>query len=102
MEEGKAEDIPGDEKVSTALQEEADYFGIPYPYSLSDPLANEMEIYSSRSNIKLKKALLAFCDSYHLVCIKPTVWLLHFLNTFGASCESKIIAVYAIRADGTD
>ncbi|NWH98139.1 KCD18 protein, partial [Tichodroma muraria] len=94
--------IPGDEQVRTALQEEADYFGIPYPYSLSDHLANEMETYSSRSNIELKKALLDFCDSYHLVCTKPTVWVLHYLNTSGASCESKIIGVFATRADGTD
>ncbi|NXM80870.1 KCD18 protein, partial [Oenanthe oenanthe] len=94
--------IPGDEKIRTALQEEADYFGIPYPYSLSDHLANEMETYSSRSNIELKKALFDFCDSYNLVCTKPTVWVLHYLNTSGASCESKIIGVYATRADGTD
>ncbi|NXL74780.1 KCD18 protein, partial [Leptocoma aspasia] len=94
--------IPGDEQVRTALQEEADYFGIPYPYSLSDHLANEMETYSSRSSIELKKALLDFCDSYHLVCTKPTVWVLHYLNTSGASCESKIVGVYATRADGTD
>ncbi|KAI1237059.1 BTB/POZ domain-containing protein KCTD18, partial [Lamprotornis superbus] len=94
--------IPGDEQIRTALQEEADYFGIPNPYSLSDHLANEMETYSSRPNIELKKALLDFCDSYHLVCTKPTVWVLHYLNTSGASCESKIIGVYAKRADGTD
>ncbi|KAM3667825.1 LOW QUALITY PROTEIN: BTB/POZ domain-containing protein KCTD18 [Ammospiza maritima maritima] len=93
--------IPEDEKVRTALQEEADYFGIPYPYSLSDHLANEMEVHSSRSNIELKKDLLDFCDSYNLVCTKPTV-LLHYLNTSGASCESKIIGVYTTRADGTD
>lgn len=49
--------IPGDEQIRTALQEEADYFGIPYPYSLSDHLANEMETYSSRSNTELKKVL---------------------------------------------
>ncbi|KAF4799626.1 BTB/POZ domain-containing protein KCTD18 [Turdus rufiventris] len=94
--------IPGDEQIRTALQEEADYFGIPYPYSLSDHLANEMETYSSRSNTELKKALLDFCDSYHLVCTKPTVWVLHYLNTSGVSCESKIIGVYATRTDGTD
>ncbi|NXE91856.1 KCD18 protein, partial [Menura novaehollandiae] len=94
--------IPGDEQIRIALQEEADYFGIPYPYSLSDHLANEMETYSSRSNIELKKALLDFCDSYDLVCTKPTVWVLHYLNTSGASCESKIIGVFATRADGTD
>ncbi|XP_027735895.1 BTB/POZ domain-containing protein KCTD18 [Empidonax traillii] len=94
--------IPGDEQIRIALQEEADYFGIPYPYSLSDHLANEMETYSSRSNIELKKALLDFCDSYDLVCTKPTVWVLHYLNTSGASCESKILGVYATRADGTD
>ena len=39
---------PSDEQTRAALQEEADYFGIPYPYSLSDHLANEMETYSLR------------------------------------------------------
>lgn len=48
------------------------------------------------------QALLDFCDSYNLVCTKPTVWILHYLNSSGASCESKIIGVYATRADGTD
>ncbi|OXB53435.1 hypothetical protein ASZ78_010312 [Callipepla squamata] len=94
--------IPEDKEIRTALQEEADYFGIPYPYSLSDHLANEMETYSLRSNVELKKALLDFCNSYDLVCTKPTVWVLHYLSTSGASCESKIIGVYATRADGTD
>ncbi|KAM9380594.1 BTB/POZ domain-containing protein KCTD18 [Phaethornis superciliosus] len=94
--------IPEDEQIRTALQEEADYFGIPYPYSLSDHLANEMETYSLKLNIELKKVLLDFCDSYDLVCTKPTVWVLHYLNTSGVSCESKIIGVYATRADGTD
>nr|XP_002712572.1 BTB/POZ domain-containing protein KCTD18 [Oryctolagus cuniculus] len=94
--------IPTDEQTRVALQEEADYFGIPYPYSLSDHLANEMETYSLRSNIELKKALADFCDSYGLVCNKPTVWVLHYLNTSGASCESRIIGVYATKTDGTD
>ncbi|NXY42791.1 KCD18 protein, partial [Ceuthmochares aereus] len=94
--------IPEDEQIRIALQEEADYFGIPYPYSLSDHLANEMETYSSRSNTELKKALLDFCGSYDLVCTQPTVWVLHYLNTCGASCESKIVGVYATKADGTD
>uniref|UniRef100_A0A2R8MI03 Potassium channel tetramerization domain containing 18 n=1 Tax=Callithrix jacchus TaxID=9483 RepID=A0A2R8MI03_CALJA len=94
--------IPTDEQTRIALQEEADYFGIPYPYSLSDHLANEMETYSLRSNIELKKALTDFCDSYGLVCNKPTVWVLHYLNTSGASCESRIIGVYATKNDGTD
>ncbi|XP_037379689.1 BTB/POZ domain-containing protein KCTD18 [Talpa occidentalis] len=94
--------IPTDEQTRVALQEEADYFGIPYPYSLSDHLANEMETYSLRSNIELKKALTDFCDSYGLVCNKPTVWVLHYLNTSGASCESRIIGVYATKSDGTD
>ncbi|XP_036276727.1 BTB/POZ domain-containing protein KCTD18 [Pipistrellus kuhlii] len=94
--------IPTGEQTRVALQEEADYFGIPYPYSLSDHLANEMETYSLRSNIELKKALTDFCDSYGLVCTKPTVWVLHYLNTSGASCESRIIGVYATKMDGTD
>ncbi|KAM9548952.1 BTB/POZ domain-containing protein KCTD18 [Guaruba guarouba] len=94
--------IPEDEQTRIALQEEADYFGIPYPYSLSDHLANEMETYSLTSNIELKQALLDFCDSYDLVCTKPTVWVLHYRNTSGACCESKIIGVYATKADGTD
>ncbi|XP_035954405.2 BTB/POZ domain-containing protein KCTD18 [Halichoerus grypus] len=94
--------VPTDEQTRGALQEEADYFGIPYPYSLSDHLANEMETYSLRSNIELKKALTDFCDSYGLVCNKPTVWVLHYLNTSGASCESRIIGVYSTKTDGTD
>lgn len=94
--------IPTEEQTRVALQEEADYFGIPYPYSLSDHLANEMETYSLRSNIELKKALTDFCDSYGLVCNKPTVWVLHYLNTSGASCESRIIGVYSTKTDGTD
>ncbi|NXU56513.1 KCD18 protein, partial [Turnix velox] len=94
--------IPEDEQVRIALQEEADYFGIPYSYSLSDHLANEMETYSLRTNIELKKALVENCNSYDLVCTKPTVWVLHYLSTSGASCESKILGVYATRGDGTD
>ncbi|XP_060050162.1 BTB/POZ domain-containing protein KCTD18 isoform X3 [Erinaceus europaeus] len=67
--------IPTDEQTRLALQEEADYFGIPYPYSLSDHLANEMETYSLReagNNIQyiwsyysvaeLKKMMDAFDD----------------------------------------
>ncbi|KAM6174289.1 BTB/POZ domain-containing protein KCTD18 [Erethizon dorsatum] len=94
--------IPEDEQTRVALQEEADYFGIPYPDSLSDHLATEMETYSLRSNIELKKALADFCGSYGLVCSEPTVWVLHYLSTSGASCESRVIGVYATRADGTD
>ncbi|KAJ6665298.1 hypothetical protein lerEdw1_004347 [Lerista edwardsae] len=93
--------LPEDDQMQIALQEEADYFGIPYPYSLADHLANEMETYSLRSNIELKKALVDFCDSYGLKCTKPTVWVLHYLNTSGASCESRIIGVYATKTDGT-
>ncbi|NXC20915.1 KCD18 protein, partial [Corythaeola cristata] len=54
------------------------------------------------SAVRIRNALLDFCDSYDLVCTKPTVWVLHYLNTSGASCESKIIGVYATRADGID
>ncbi|XP_023568145.1 BTB/POZ domain-containing protein KCTD18 isoform X1 [Octodon degus] len=94
--------IPEDEQTRVALQEEADYFGIPYPDSLSDHLATEMETYSLRSNIELKKALADFCDSYGLVCSEPSVWVLHYLSTSGTSCESRVIGVYATRADGMD
>ncbi|XP_061464045.1 BTB/POZ domain-containing protein KCTD18 isoform X2 [Rhineura floridana] len=93
--------LPDDEQTRIALHKEADYFGIPYPYNLADHLANEMETYSLRSNIELKKALTGFCESYGLICAKPTVWVLHYLNTSGASCESRIIGVYAMKADGT-
>ncbi|EDL99014.1 similar to potassium channel tetramerisation domain containing 18 (predicted), isoform CRA_b [Rattus norvegicus] len=70
---------PSDEQTRTALQEEADYFGIPYPYSLSDHLANEMETYSLRSNIELKK-VLAFSQvlKYIFICTKQYV-ILHSL-----------------------
>lgn len=47
--------LPEDEQTRIALHEEADYFGIPYPYNLADHLANEMETYSLRSNTELKK-----------------------------------------------
>ncbi|XP_005989580.1 BTB/POZ domain-containing protein KCTD18 isoform X2 [Latimeria chalumnae] len=94
--------VPEDEQTRLALQEEADYFGIPYPYNLTDHLANEMESYSLKSNIELKKALSDFCDSYGLTCTKPTVWVLHYLNTSGASCESKILGVYTTKEDGIE
>ncbi|XP_018424712.1 PREDICTED: BTB/POZ domain-containing protein KCTD18 [Nanorana parkeri] len=92
--------IPSDEQTRIALQEEADYFGIPYPYSLPEHLANEMETHSSNSNLELRKVLFDFCDSYGLICTKPTVWVLHYLHTCGSSCESRIIGIYATREDG--
>ncbi|XP_068103057.1 BTB/POZ domain-containing protein KCTD18 isoform X2 [Hyperolius riggenbachi] len=92
--------IPGDEQTRIALQEEADYFGIPFPYSLTEHLANEMETHSCKSNFELQKVLFDFCDSYGLICTKPTVWVLHYLHTCGSSCESKIIGIYATKEDG--
>lgn len=56
--------LPEDEQTRIVLQEEADYFGIPYPYSLADHLANEMETYCIRSDIELKKVfvkILPYC-----------------------------------------
>ncbi|KAJ1187332.1 hypothetical protein NDU88_004109 [Pleurodeles waltl] len=94
--------VPTDCSTQIALQEEADYFGIPYPYNLIDHLANEMEAYCIKSSLEIKKVLSEFCDSYDLLCTQPTVWVLHYLNTCGASCESKIIGVYATKEDGTD
>lgn len=94
--------VPTDHQTQIALQEEADYFGIPYPYNLIDHLANEMETYCVKSSLEIKKVLSEFCDSYDLLCTKPSVWVLHYLNTCGASCESKIIGVYATKEDGTD
>ncbi|XP_053554697.1 BTB/POZ domain-containing protein KCTD18 [Bombina bombina] len=93
--------IPEDEQTRIALQEEADYFGIPYPYSLTDHMANEMETCCLRSNLELKRVLLDFCDSYGLICTKATVWVLHYLHTSGSSIESKVIGVYATKEDGT-
>ncbi|XP_075036202.1 BTB/POZ domain-containing protein KCTD18 isoform X1 [Mixophyes fleayi] len=92
--------IPEDEQMRIALQDEADYFGIPYPYNLTDHLANEMETYSLKSNVELKKVLFDFCDSYGVICTKPTVWVLHYLHTSGSSCESKVIGIYATKDDG--
>ncbi|XP_007898270.1 BTB/POZ domain-containing protein KCTD18 [Callorhinchus milii] len=94
--------IPKEETTRVALQEEADYFGIPYPYSLTDHLSSEMETHCSRSNIEIKKALTDLCDSYGLICTKPTVWILHYLNTCGASCESKILGVFASKSEGVE
>ncbi|KAM8934113.1 BTB/POZ domain-containing protein KCTD18 [Pelodytes ibericus] len=92
--------IPNDEQTRIALQEEADYFGIPYPYNLTDHLANEMETYALNSNMELKKVLIDFCDSYGLMCTKGTVWVLNYLHTSGSSCQSKVIGVYATKEDG--
>ncbi|XP_041057063.1 BTB/POZ domain-containing protein KCTD18-like isoform X1 [Carcharodon carcharias] len=92
--------IPEEARTRVALQEEADYFGIPYPYSLTDYLSSEMERHCSRSNIEIKKALTDICDSYGLICTNPMVWILHYLNTCGASCESKILGVFASKTEG--
>ncbi|KAG8432872.1 hypothetical protein GDO86_017215 [Hymenochirus boettgeri] len=92
--------FPEEEGTRIALQEEADYFGIPYPYNLTDHLANEMETFILKSNVELKKVLLDFCDSYELRCTKPSVWVVHYLHTSGSSCESKVIGVYATKKDG--
>ncbi|KAM4697846.1 BTB/POZ domain-containing protein KCTD18 [Rhinophrynus dorsalis] len=92
--------FPEDEQTRIALQEEADYFGIPYPYNLTDHLANEMENYSLKENVELKRVLLDFCDSYGLICTSATVWVLHYLHTSGSSCENKVIGVYATKEDG--
>lgn len=54
--------IPENEETRIALQEEADYFGIPYPYSLVDHLANEMETYCFRTNVELKKVRIFLCS----------------------------------------
>ncbi|XP_048391209.2 BTB/POZ domain-containing protein KCTD18-like isoform X2 [Stegostoma tigrinum] len=92
--------IPEETKTRVALQEEADYFGIPYPYSLTDYLSSEMERHCSRSNMEIKKALTDMCASYGLICTKPVVWILHYLNTCGASCESKILGVFTSKIEG--
>ncbi|XP_048455051.1 BTB/POZ domain-containing protein KCTD18 [Rhincodon typus] len=92
--------IPEETKTRVALQEEADYFGIPYPYSLTDYLSSEMERHCSRSNMEIKKALTDMCASYGLICTNPVVWILHYLNTCGASCESKILGVFTSKIEG--
>ncbi|XP_060684010.1 BTB/POZ domain-containing protein KCTD18-like [Hemiscyllium ocellatum] len=92
--------IPEEMRTRVALQEEADYFGIPYPYSLTDYLSSEMERHCSRSNSEIKKTLTDICASYGLICTRPMVWILHYLNTCGASCESKILGVFTSKAEG--
>ncbi|XP_078260417.1 BTB/POZ domain-containing protein KCTD18-like isoform X2 [Rhinoraja longicauda] len=59
-----------------------------------------MERHCSKSNIEIKKALSDMCDSYGLICTNPMVWILHYLNTCGASCESKILGVFASKIEG--
>uniref|UniRef100_A0A6I8S4Z6 BTB domain-containing protein n=1 Tax=Xenopus tropicalis TaxID=8364 RepID=A0A6I8S4Z6_XENTR len=81
--------IPEDEQTRIALQEEADYFGISYPYNLTYHLANEMETYSLKSN-RVKKGATVI-----LLFV-----LLHYLHTCGSSCESKVLWVYATKEDG--
>lgn len=92
--------IPDEARTRVALQEEADYFGIPFPCSLTDYLSSEMERHCSKSDIEIKKALSDMCDSYGLICTHPMVWILHYLNTCGASCESKILGVFASKIEG--
>lgn len=57
--------LPEDERTCRALQEEADYFGIPYPPSLADHLANEMEALCGRANVELKKVLALPYHHHH-------------------------------------
>uniref|UniRef100_G3RDW7 Potassium channel tetramerization domain containing 18 n=1 Tax=Gorilla gorilla gorilla TaxID=9595 RepID=G3RDW7_GORGO len=85
--------IPTDEQTRIALQEEADYFGIPYPYSLSDHLANEMETYSLRSNIELKKVLSV--NTKHLVCVR------HYSRHLGYNSEHNIVPVQSTYSSKT-
>ncbi|KAB1279011.1 BTB/POZ domain-containing protein KCTD18 [Camelus dromedarius] len=66
------------------------------------PNGAEYIFHQSSENTKDRQALTDFCDSYGLVCSKPTVWVLHYLSTSGASCESRIIGVFSTKTDGTD
>lgn len=98
--------IPEDEQIRIALQEEADYFGIPYPYSLSDHLANEMETYSLRSNVELKKVCIfliflkmySFKDISHLLLDTKTV----YVQVSSFLLPLQIIQSFRIRNPRTD
>ncbi|XP_032807180.1 BTB/POZ domain-containing protein KCTD18 [Petromyzon marinus] len=92
--------IPTDEKTRIALQGEADYFGIPYPYSLSGHLHHEIDTYRSRGKVDTHQVLSELCEENGLVCTEPTVWVLHYLNTCDASCESRVLGLYVNKADG--
>ncbi|MBN3307507.1 KCD18 protein, partial [Amia calva] len=86
--------LPGDEETRAAVQREADYFGVPFPRSLTDQLAMELEAGAEREDTPLRQALGDLCQAYGMVCAKPAVWVLHYLSACGASCESKVLGVY--------
>uniref|UniRef100_UPI00358DEE3B BTB/POZ domain-containing protein KCTD18 isoform X2 n=1 Tax=Myxine glutinosa TaxID=7769 RepID=UPI00358DEE3B len=81
-------------------QDEADYFGIPYPCSLAEHLRNEVAAHTSQKCLQISEVLAEACAKLGFVCAEPTVWVLHYLNTCDASCESKIIGIYTSRAEG--
>uniref|UniRef100_A0A8C4Q9E6 Potassium channel tetramerization domain containing 18 n=1 Tax=Eptatretus burgeri TaxID=7764 RepID=A0A8C4Q9E6_EPTBU len=92
--------LPNDEKTLLALQDEADYFGIPYPCSLAEHLRNEVTAYTSQKCLQISEVLSEVCTTLGFVCAEPAVWVLHYLNTCDASCESKIIGIYTSKIEG--
>ncbi|KAK1165967.1 BTB/POZ domain-containing protein KCTD18-like [Acipenser oxyrinchus oxyrinchus] len=92
--------LPADEDTRLAVQREADYFGVPFPQSLTEQLVTEMESGALRESTPLRQALSELCQAYGLVCSRPVVWVLHYLSACGASCESKVLGVFGSREQG--
>ncbi|MGH0139987.1 UNVERIFIED_CONTAM: hypothetical protein FKN15_021667 [Acipenser sinensis] len=64
--------LPADEETRLAVQREADYFGVPFPQSLTEQLVTEMESGALRESTPLRQTSL-ICDrhmdwSLSLVC----------------------------------
>ncbi|XP_015214153.2 BTB/POZ domain-containing protein KCTD18 isoform X1 [Lepisosteus oculatus] len=92
--------LPEDEETRLAVQQEADYFGVPFPGSLTEQLVMELEAGVQRDGLPLRQALGELCQAYGRVCTEPAVWVLHYLSACGASCESKVLGVYGSREQG--
>ncbi|RXM36572.1 BTB/POZ domain-containing protein KCTD18 [Acipenser ruthenus] len=59
--------LPADEETRLAVQREADYFGVPFPQSLTEQLVTEMESGALRESTPLRQALSDLCQAYGLV-----------------------------------
>ncbi|KAG2459095.1 KCD18 protein, partial [Polypterus senegalus] len=94
--------LPEDEETHLALQQEADYFGVPFPLSLTEHLVTELVSGAQKEGITVKQALSELCGAYGQVHTYPSVWVLHYLNACGASCDNKILGVFGSKEQGME
>ncbi|XP_028663355.2 BTB/POZ domain-containing protein KCTD18-like [Erpetoichthys calabaricus] len=94
--------LPEDEETRLALQQEADYFGVPFPLSLTEHLVTELVSGAQKEGITVKQALSELCGAYGQVHTYPSVWVLHYLSACGASCDNKILGVFGSKEQGME